>query len=150
VDIAASSLRKQIVPQDVEVIVMRVPVGVVDRDAAHARSDQPPRHQAGLPQCCPAIFLAQGGRFAGDVERLLGRGEVISSTARSPNVLTLRAPALARHLGGLAITIDVGQQFVAGVDAVGVNRERCSQDRVPQVRRIRIGIIVNGTAAAPR
>ncbi len=60
---------EQSVFQHVKVIVVRIPVAVMNQDATDARFNEPPRHQAGLPQSVSAVFVAKFFRFLADVKR---------------------------------------------------------------------------------
>ena len=58
----------QIVAAAVRIPTVAVDAVVMDGDKPHARFDQPPRHQAGLPVQMPAVAVAQRGRFLSNVQ----------------------------------------------------------------------------------
>src|ERR1051326_3666981 len=64
--------RQEVAFQRSEVVVVRVPVAVIDSHAAYAGLDQSSRHEAGLPERVPAVFVAELVGLGVNVERLLG------------------------------------------------------------------------------
>ena len=66
---------RQLPAHDLEVLLVRVPALVVDRDVGHAVFDQPPRHQAGLPERVAAVAVAQVVLLLRQIEHLAGVAE---------------------------------------------------------------------------
>ena len=66
---------RQLPAHGLEVLLVRVPALVVDGDVGHAALDQPPRHQAGLPERVAAVALAQLVLLLREVEHLAGVAE---------------------------------------------------------------------------
>ena len=65
----------QLPPHDLEVLLVRVPAGVVDGDIGHAALDEPPGQQARLPELVAAVAVAELVLLLRQVEDLAGIAE---------------------------------------------------------------------------
>ena len=69
------SISRQFPAHDLEMLLVRVPALVVDGDVGDAAFDQPPRHQAGLPERVAAVAVAQLVFLLREIEHLAGVAE---------------------------------------------------------------------------
>ena len=117
---AAVKQVQQVVFQDVEVVVVSVPVAVIDQHAANTGLDQPSCHQATLSQRVAAVFVSQLVRLAVDVEgRLgfLGRHQLEGLLLERVDSAGLRVEA---DLATFLETVDGGQEVAPGTESLGV------------------------------
>ena len=104
---------------DLEILLVRVPALVVDRDVGNAVLDQPPRHQARLPERVAAIAVAQFLLFLREVEQF-------AFVAEDQLVGLLLATRGGHHRGVAAEGMLVGVQL-----ASKSRRSRCCWSVTP-------------------
>ena len=141
VDRAASSLGSSCSLSVAEIAVVRVPIAMIDGDAADAGLHQSARHEARLAERVAAVLVAQGVGLGVDVERLLGvrRGHQLERFALEDADGTGRH-GCSRASAALLEAVHAGQQFLAVVEAGRVDDGRRRQVGHGEIGGVGVGV----------